>query len=86
MLIAAPACVGKTVGRDQPDRALLVQRDQVGHDLLPLELEHVVDVREVRQKLLVNVLVVARDQALYLRDESVAVHDAGIQVGKRPIR
>ena len=74
---------GQIVARDQPDRALLVQRDQVGHDLLPLELEHVVDVREVRQKLLVNVLVVARDQALYLRDESEAVHGAGIQVGKR---
>ena len=85
VLIAAPACVGRLSARDQPDRALLVQRDQVGHDLLPLELEHVVDVREVRQKLLVNVLVEARDQALYLRDKSVAVDDAGIQVGKRSI-
>ena len=72
-------------GRDQPDEVLLVQCDHVGHDLLPLELEHTVDVREVRQKLLVNALVEARDQVLDFADESEAIHGAGIQVGKRAV-
>ncbi len=76
---------GQDIGGDESDGALLVQRDQVGHHLESFELEHVVDMGEARQELLVHVLVEAADQALGLGHEAVAIDRAIVEIGKRSV-